>query len=186
MSLRLFTAIAVPSDIQDRLAAMQRGIPGASWRPKENFHITLAFHGDVDEAKARDLDLELSQIVLPPMEVKLQGIGWFGGLEPNNLWIGAEPFRGLSELASKCERAAKRVGLEVEKRKFTPHVTLAYLRGTPAKECAMFAQKLNLYKSAPFLVDMFYLYSSHLGKGPSQYEEEAAYPLTGKPPAPRV
>lgn len=180
MSLRLFTALAVPAEIQDRLAAMQRGLPGASWRPPENFHITLAFHGQIDEAKARDLDLELSQIVLPPIEVRLQGIGWFGGVEPENLWIGAEPYRDMSELASKCERAARRAGLDVEKRRFTPHVTLAYLRGTPAKECALFAQKLNLYKSAPFLADTFGLYSSHLGKGPSRYEEEAAYPLTGR------
>lgn len=177
MSLRLFAAIATPDEISARLTPLQRGVPGASWRPRENFHITLRFFGEIDEALARDLDDELAQIETPVFEVALAGAGWFGGERPHALWVGVEENPVLRALASRCDKAARRVGLPADKRNFTPHVTLAYTNGIGHDPAARFAQRLALFKTPPFLVDRFSLYSSWTGKGPSQYVAEAEYPL---------
>ncbi len=112
------------------------------------------------------------------MQLTLSGAGWFGSSEPTALWAGVEANEGLTRLAERCDRAAKRVGLSLDKRKFRPHVTLAYCKGTPLQEAAAFAEKHALLKLGPFWADRFHLYSSWSGKGPSRYVSEAEYPLT--------
>ncbi|MEM6626713.1 MAG: RNA 2',3'-cyclic phosphodiesterase [Pseudomonadota bacterium] len=177
MSLRLFAALSLPDEIADLLTPLQRGTPGASWRPRENFHITLRFFGDLDGAVARDLDEELAQITETPFEIQLEGAGSFGGREPHALWIGVAPHPTLNRLAGACERAARRLNLTADKRRFKPHVTLAYCHGTQDDDAAAFISRLASFESPPFWVESFQLYSSRMGKGPSRYLDEAVYPL---------
>lgn len=179
MSLRLFLALPIPDAIADRLTPLQRNVSGASWRPRENFHLTLRFCGDIDEALARDLDDELGRIGEAPFEMRLSGVGSFGGREPSALWVGADAPAVLARLAASCERAARRVGLAPEKRSFTPHITLAYLHGTTDHEVAEFHERTGAFRTDLFWVDHFAMFSSWTTKTASRYVEEAVYPLTG-------
>ncbi len=70
-------------------------------------------------------------------------------------------------------------GLAPEGRRFTPHVTLAYLHGTTDVELAAYQQRIGAFETAPFWVDHFIMYSSRGTKAGSRYVEEAVYPLTG-------
>ncbi|MEO0983561.1 MAG: RNA 2',3'-cyclic phosphodiesterase [Pseudomonadota bacterium] len=176
---RLFAALPIPAEIADRLTPLQKGVSGASWRPRENFHITLRFFDDLAEPVARDLDEELAAIEAPQMELSLEGVGWFGRREPHALWAGVAENDALRELSSRCERAARRVGLPPERRPFRPHVTLAYCHGTRPEAAAAFVERGGALRTAPFWADVFHLYSSHMGKGPSRYVAEADYPLGG-------
>ncbi len=178
MSLRLFAAIPVPEDIRARLRAVQRGVSGAAWRPPENFHVTLRFFGEVTEDVAASLDDELARVRSGPFDLAVRGAGWFGAARPSALWVGVDLSDALATLAGHCERAARRVGLPADGRKFTPHVTLAYCHGTGVDDAARFAQRLARFEAEPFVVDRFHLYSSWMGKGPSRYVAEAEYPLT--------
>ncbi|MAK61308.1 MAG: RNA 2',3'-cyclic phosphodiesterase [Ponticaulis sp.] len=177
MNYRLFAALEIPEEIGEDLLVICEKVTGASWRPIDNFHITLRFFGELDGTDARELDHELGLISAKQMKLTLKGAGWFGSSEPHALWAGVEPNDALTSLASKCERAARRIGLPKEKRGFRPHVTLAYLHGTPLSEAASFCQKHALLNLGPFWVDRFHLYSSWSGKGPSRYVSEAEYPL---------
>lgn len=179
MSLRLFAAIPVPDAIADRLVPLQRDLQGASWRPRENFHITLRFFGEIDEARARDLDDELGRILEAPFEMRLAGIGSFGGRDPSALWAGVEAPPVLARLSAACEKAARRAGLAPEKRTFTPHVTLAYLHGTTDHEVAIAHERIGAFRTELFWVDHFAMFSSWTTKTASRYVEEAVYPLTG-------
>ncbi len=182
MSLRLFAALAVPDEIADRLTPLMRGVPGAKWRPRENLHVTLRFFGEVPETLADDIDSELSIIAerAAPFEVALRSAGSFGGAEPHALFVGAEPSPPLTELAGECERAARRVGLVAEKRKFAPHVTMAYLSGAPLDRVQAFESRLGLFGTPPFRVESFGLYSSWTRKSaPNLYRLEAEYALRG-------
>ena len=175
--LRLFAALPIRSDIADQLVPLQQGVPGAKWRPRENFHITLRFFGDVDPNLAVDLDMALGEIKAPQMKIALSGVGWFGTREPYSLWAGVAFNAALAELASVFERPARRLGLHLEKRKYQPHVTLAYCHHTLPEDAARFADKHKGFKTPEFWADRFYLYSSQLGNGPSRYRIEAEYPL---------
>ncbi|MGF1462396.1 MAG: RNA 2',3'-cyclic phosphodiesterase [Maricaulaceae bacterium] len=177
MSLRLFAALPVPPEIADRLVPLQKGVGGASWRPRENFHITLRFFGEIDERLAEDLDHELAAVRSHPFELRLKSAGWFGRKEPGALWVGVAAPQALETLSGRCERAARRIGLPAEKRPFKPHVTLAYLHHAEISRVEAFARNNSLFESPRFWADRFGLYSSWMGKGPSRYVLEAEYPL---------
>lgn len=178
MSLRLFAAIAMPDEVVDRLAPMQRALAGASWRPPDSLHLTLRFFGDINESLARDLDHEIALFVQPPFEMRLKGGGCFGGREPTAVWAGVEAPPALARIAAHCETAARRAGLSPEKRSFTPHVTLAYLHGTTDREAAHYLERLGDFRTDLFWVDCFALYSSWSTRSGSRYQEEAVYPLS--------
>lgn len=201
MTLRLFAAIPIPEDIAERLLSLEAEVPGASWREAEQYHLTLRFFGEIDEARARDLDHELGLIVEAPFEIRLAGAGSFGGREPSALWAGvvgpgevgagaagagvvgtgAEASPQLARLNAACERAARRAGLEPEPRKFKPHVTLAYCHGTSDRDAADFQAFAASFRTEPFWVTHFCMYSSRVTRSGSRYVEEAVYPLTAKP-----
>ncbi|WP_417479175.1 RNA 2',3'-cyclic phosphodiesterase [Maricaulis maris] len=178
MTLRLFAALPVPDSLHAEIARLQKGVPGARWRPRENFHITLRFFGTVDERQAEDLDAELAHIAMPPFDLALLRSGWFGKLDPRALWLGVRPSEALSELNEKCERAARRCKLEPEHRNFHPHMTLAYLQGTPIDRLTRFAERTGGFATEPWRATHFTLYSSWTSRGESNiYEAEADYPL---------
>lgn len=180
MSLRLFAALAIPDAIAAQLLPLMRDVPGAKWRPRENLHLTLRFFDEVAEPVADEIDYELAQAAekAGPFELQLKGAGAFGGGEPHTLWVGARESAPLKALASACEKAARRAGLKPEPRKFTPHVTLAYLSGAPLDRVQAFESRLGLFETAPFWVERFGLYASFARKSaPNLYRLEADYAL---------
>ncbi len=174
---RLFAAIPIPSNISGPLTDLQKSLTGASWRPEENFHITLRFFGDVDRKLAEELDLHLAEIDAPQMLLEVRGVGWFGRREPYAVFARIAENEALTRLAGACERAARRTGLPPEKRRFRPHITLAYCHGTPLEEAMSWSERHQAHEGGPFWADRFHLYESHLRRGPSLYVAEAEYPL---------
>ncbi len=182
MSIRVFAALDLPDDVAERLLALMKGVPGAKWRPRENLHMTLRFFGDVPEPVANDIDAELGAVAETnaPFDLQLKGAGTFGGADPHALWLGARSTAELTKLAKDCEHAARRAGLKPESRKFTPHVTLAYLNNAPLDRVQAFEQRIGLFETRPFRIERFGLYSSQIRKSaPSLYRREAEYPLRG-------
>ena len=178
MSLRLFAALSLPDDVAAPLLALQKGVAGAKWRPRENLHLTLRFFGELSEPAADDLDAELGAISAAGFALHLKGAGWFGGADPHALWIGARESEALGKLAAACERAARRARLKPEPHAFAPHVTLAYLSGAALESVQAFTARLALFELPPFRVDRFGLYSSFTRKSaPSLYRLEAEYTL---------
>jgi 2'-5' RNA ligase len=176
--IRLFTAVAIPAEVGEHLLSRQHGIEGARWRPREAFHITLKFIGDVQETQAAELDAELQAIAAPAFDLELAGVGHFGeGVEIHAVWAGVAESSDLRRLAKANEAAARRAGLKPETRLYTPHVTLGYLKRPSVPEVADWIQANNLLHSPPFHIDRFGLYSSWRTSEGSAYRLEAEYPL---------
>lgn len=179
MSLRLFIAVPMPEEIADRLETLETDVPGAAWRLREHYHLTLRFIGEVDEGQAREIDHELGRIVAAPFEMALAGVGSFGGKEPSALWAGVDAPPDLARLAGSCESAIRRAGLPAEGRKYRPHVTLAYCHGATDADAARFLAEAAQFRTQTFWVDHFCMYSSRATRAGSVYVEEAVYPLAG-------
>lgn len=175
--IRLFTAIALPVTIRQRLGLLQGGLPGAQWSAIDNLHLTLRFIGDVQPVVADDIDDMLSSLRLPSFELSLSGVGEFGGQNPNSVWVGVLPSEPLVRLAAKLENALQRMGLEAEARKYTPHVTLARLHETPLQKVREFLADHSMFNSGPFPVASFGLYSSQRSSRGSVYSLESQYQL---------
>jgi 2'-5' RNA ligase len=71
----------------------------------------------------------------------------------------------------------KRIGLPPETRKFTPHVTLARLRGAIGRDIADYLTLRGGFAAGPFPVERFVLYSARNSIGGGPYVVEEAYPL---------
>jgi RNA 2',3'-cyclic 3'-phosphodiesterase len=176
--MRLFIGLDLPWSLKERLAVLGGGIPGARWVPAENYHMTLRFIGEVQAPRAEEIDLAMTALRGRAFSLTLAGVGTFvkGGRD-TQLWVGVERSQQLDHLQSKIENALQRAGLEPERRRFTPHVTLARLdNATPAK-IAGFVQAHNLFRADPMPVDHFTLFSSQLGKEASVYTAEVEYKL---------
>lgn len=174
---RLFTAIEIPANVAQTLSFLRGGLPGARWIDPENYHVTLRFIGDVDVNVAHDVASMLDMVNRAPFELRLDGLDSFGGRKPRAVFAGVAPSQALVELQAEHERLMQRAGLDPEGRKYTPHVTLARLRDTSSRHVADYLSERGSFRSAPFRVERFVLYSSRASVGGGPYVVEEAYPL---------
>lgn len=175
--IRLFVALALPDRVAESLLAIQSGVPGARWMKREQLHLTLRFIGEVDGRDANAIDEALASLSAPRLTLELKGVGSFGGKNPRALWAGVAANDALIHLQRKIESAIQRLGFPAEERKYTPHVTLARLRATPAGRVMDYLADHALYASGPFAADQFILYSSQTTPHGSIYVAEREYPL---------
>ena len=75
------------------------------------------------------------------------------------------------------ETALQRIGLEPERRRFAPHVTLARTDRAETHKLVSFVQTHSLFRAPPVAVEHFTLFSSHLGKEAAHYVPEVDYEL---------
>ncbi len=174
---RLFTAVEIPPQIAQSLAMMRGGLPGARWIDPENYHLTLRFIGDIDDALAHEVAGLLGRVRRPPFELRLDGLSSFGGRKPRAVVAAASPVPPLMDMQAEHERILQRLGLEPEGRKYTPHVTLARLRESSSRQVAEYLAARGHYRSAWFQVSRFVLFSSRASTGGGPYVIEAEYPL---------
>ena len=178
MEIRLFVAIDVPEDVQDDVSRMALGVPGARWLGPEDYHLTLRFVGEVDGLAYQDVDQALQEITRDPFELQLSGVGFFPPRGPTrSLWVGVTSSPELLALRNTVDRAITRAGQQPERRKFSPHVTIARLDGTPPGRVGRIVTSHSLFRSRPFDVDAFHLSSSNLHRKGAHYEREQSYPL---------
>ena len=174
---RLFTGLELPDAVAGQLALMRGGIVGARWLEPEDYHITLRFIGDIDARTARDIDETLGDIRRPEAPVRFEGLSWFGGDKPRAIVAKVKGEPALMDLQAEQERRLRRIGIEPETRKYTPHVTLARLRGASQTAVASHLALRGALVADSFAAERFVLYSARAGSGGGPYVVEAAYPL---------
>ena len=174
---RLFTGIEIPPDVAMSLSMLRGGLPGARWIDAENYHVTLRFIGDVDDGVAREVAATLDQVKRRAFDLHFDGLDAFGGRKPRAVVASVASSQALIELQAEQERLMQRLGLVPEGRKFSPHVTLARLREASSRQVADYLAVRGPFRSAPFQVGRFVLFSSRDSVGGGPYVVEAAYPL---------
>ena len=147
----------------------------------DQMHLTLRFIGEVDGGLFRDIREALQTIRIEPFELHIREVGFFPPRRaPELLWAGVEPSDQLSHLRDKVESTLQRVGVKREGRKFQPHVTLARLKDTSDSHVARYLSANSLFKTAPFAVEQFSLYSSFLASEGAIHTLEVNYELEVK------
>lgn len=177
--VRLFVALDLPAQVRERLRLLTGAkLPGARWVPPENMHLTLRFVGEVDHGRADDIDGALAGIAARGFDLTLEGVGAFeSGRRVHALWAGVERNPALDHLRAKIESAVVRAGCEPERRKFSPHVTLARLDQPDPAKFGAWLHANALFRLGPVPVEHFTLFSSRLGRDGAHYTAEADYPL---------
>jgi len=176
---RLFTAIELPDDVKAELYQLNLPLPGARWIKPEDYHLTVRFVGDVDAAHAREFAANAASFEIEVFELRISGVGVFGGNDPSTVFANVELTPPLEALARAHEKAARNAGLPPDKRPFKPHVTLARLRNSDAAAVARYLTRFGGYRSEPFFVSHVALMSSKPGIGGGPYGIEDIFPLRG-------
>ena len=177
--MRYFVALSLPENLRWQLRLLCGGLPGARWVPPENFHITLRFLGDVDGRDMDYVDAALANIRAPGFRLRLAGVGHFAsGNRVKAVWAGVEKEPALLHLHDKIESAVVRAGLSPDGQKYTPHVTLSWPKDPPISKLQEYLAGHNLFRSDPFEVTHFTLFSSLPGSENSVYHAERSYALT--------
>ena len=177
--MRLFVAIDLPPDLKDRLLALKTDIPGAVWVKPPALHLTLRFLGDpIDPIRLTPIRTALASVKAAPFPLTLRGTGRFpsGDRRPARvLWVGMADQPALTALQAAVEQALVPLGFAPEDRPFSPHITLARLKGEGS--VARFLDRHGAFRAEPFTVSEFHLVSSTLTPGGPNYRHEATFPL---------
>jgi len=174
--MRLFTAIDLPVEMVEKLGAfLARLQPLAKlrWTEVENLHITTKFIGEWPEAHIDEMKNALRGVEnTAVIRISVRAVGWFPDLRrPHVFWAGVDGGEPLSNLAKTTEQAVAKLGVPLEPRIYSPHLTLARVKYAVPLEA--------LLKSAgdpdfgAFLATSFFLYLSANGK----YSKLAEFPL---------
>jgi 2'-5' RNA ligase len=165
----MFVAVRPPPAVLDELAAALDAVRAAApeemrWSAPAQWHLTLCFLADVPDDKAARLTQRLRRAATrsAPLELRLAGGGRFGD---RVLWAGAAgDLPGLRALATGVHRAALGADLQVERRRFKPHLTLARTsRPAPLTEATA---ALAHFAGAPWRATSIELVHSTLGAVP--------------------
>lgn len=207
--MRCFVGLPLPQAYQNGLETQRkkwgpRFSSPLTWTRPGNWHITLAFLGEVDDSQQPSIIDALSAIEFAPFEFQAGGAGVFPPQGPPRvLWVGA--LQGgveVAGLAKAVQSTLEPLGFEPDSRTFTTHLTLARAkRGKKRRSKGARAQKqsgaggfekmaggepwqeciagIGVLEWTAIVMDEFILWRSHLDEIGPHYEPLAAFPATG-------
>ena len=148
--MRLFVAIQLSDEMKTALTGMMHelkkaGVKG-SFVPTNNLHLTLAFIGETkDTPLVKDA---LKTVQYKSFRLSLTEAGSFGDL----LYIGLKGSQGLAGTVKAVRDALDAAGIEYDRKKFIPHITLVRKAAgrwqqVSAPKGEMMVKKISLMKS---------------------------------------
>jgi len=179
--MRLFTGLDLPDAVVRNLEALLarlRPTARIQWSPPANLHITTKFIGWWEDDRLEELKTALSRVPSTgPIEVQIRKLGFFPNPHsPRTFWCGIEA-AGLAALAAETDRATSALGIESEKREYSPHLTLARIKEKfnlqPLREAVA---ALPSQDFGNFPARSFFLYQSILRPTGSVYTKLAEFP----------
>jgi 2'-5' RNA ligase len=181
--MRLFVAFDLPGEVRDAVRELITKLrplcEGARWVRPEGMHVTLKFIGDVPVEKLDPIRAALANIQSgAPVEIHFRGVGFFPSEHrPRVVWCGIEASENLPTLAADIERALVPLGIAPEKRKFTPHLTLARFGSSPhgLGKLVERAEELNSLDLRMARETEFHLYESMLKPSGAEYKKLATF-----------
>lgn len=175
-SMRLFLGIPIDPSVQEEIGRQFPDLPG-NRVPLKNLHLTLHFLGNTGVPEMERLCRLIEEVPLrDPFEIELEGVGAFPKTElARVVWMDVKTgHSALVELHQSLEFRISQAGLRVEKRKFSPHLTLSRLK--KMQDIRTFISHAPLLKKKIY-VEHVVLFESHLESKGSRYEKRASFRL---------
>lgn len=191
--MRLFAALDLPDHVMEELRAWWAGacihLDVGDWRevPSANWHLTLAFYGDVEGGEADDLAENLAECAahMTPFTLKLARFGAFPNLlRPRVLWVGVEDTDAAGSMKSlaRCCRRAGRATVRKRSAKEQPfhgHITMARARHFPAPIAAEAVEEMPEVPEISWQARDLRLYRSVLHRDGARYSVLEEFELSG-------
>jgi 2'-5' RNA ligase len=186
-TLRTFVAVEMSPQVRSRAADLVERLRvsqvKATWIKPDNMHLTLKFLGDTPENLIADVAQELTEAARgqQPFTIRVAGAGAFPDTRrPRTVWIGVQEGRQeICELAGRIEAALTRLGIRRERRSYSPHLTIARVRGSGPKqgELGQAVAANQDFEAGTTSVAEVVLFASYLEPSGARYEALARAPL---------
>lgn len=183
--LRTFICIELPAPVKDDLSRLQQALKRidakVSWVKPENIHLTLKFLGDVQKSDIPLISSCVERVAgsIPRFEIELSGTGCFPSVKnPRVFWVGLSRIPPeLAELHQGIENGLNAEGFPLEKKEFSPHLTLG--RAREPKSSSLVGQALvsARFESNSFMVTQVIVMRSVLSSSGSIYSPQAMLSL---------
>lgn len=138
--VRLFAGIELTRDVREYARGvtdrLSEGVGEVRWVPARNMHVTLKFFGLCEPGLIPRLaGVMMEASALLPLELNVGGTGGFPSQgSARVIWVRALDTSGrLSEVHGVIERGARRLGVEKERRAYSPHITIGRARKRPVR-----------------------------------------------------
>jgi 2'-5' RNA ligase len=186
---RTFLAVeltdAVRTALEREIARLARAAPHARWVDPDGMHLTLAFLGELDDARLSEATAAAKETAADchPFTLRLARLGSFGPPHsPRVIWagVGGDVPRLLA-LQERLAGALEGRGFPREPRPFAPHLTLARVKvPLPPAEVASLPRLLVApVMPAVWPVDAIAVMKSELQRPAARYTRLARVPLGG-------
>ncbi|MFD3551980.1 RNA 2',3'-cyclic phosphodiesterase [Streptomyces goshikiensis] len=169
-TVRVFIALAPPDDAKEELARAlgpaYDAYPRMRWNRIEDWHITLAFLGELPVGAVPLLRPPLADLAAArrPVRLAMRGGGHF---DERVLWSGIEgDLEDLHQLATDVRRVVRECGVEFEERPLRPHLTLARSRRDDPSSVTKAAAELAGFTGRRWEAQRLHLVGSNTGRGP--------------------
>jgi len=169
--VRLFTAIPLPDFHLEKIVSLTQNIEKIRWTTPENLHLTVKFLGEIPLPKINLLIEGFSSLIIAPPIITIKGCGVFpGGKKPKIIYLGVEKNAPLVKLEKNISAIARKKDLKLEKRTYTPHITLGRLRHIVPVGLGDFLSQLADFSLPAYTAPHFLLLSSVLRAQGAVYE----------------
>jgi 2'-5' RNA ligase len=181
--IRAFIAIELPSRLKLELGKLQTQLKmqrqnWVKWVDPNSIHLTLKFLGNIDINSTGQITKEMEGAArgISPFFLEVKDLGVFPNLRRVQVaWVGVSgEIDKVVQLQQNLESNLEYLGFVPEKRRFTPHLTLARLRDqAKPEERQKFGQLIAStgFKSDPFKVDTVSLMRSQLTNHGAVYSQ---------------
>ncbi len=128
--MRLFIAINFSDKnlgiLSDAAGILRENSDKGNFTRTENFHLTLAFLGEVPEARVSGVRRAINQAAegIAPFDFNIGGLGRFKRTGGDIYWLGVEKKRELFTIADNLKQGLKDSGYSIDDKPFKPHLTL--------------------------------------------------------------
>jgi 2'-5' RNA ligase len=126
--MRLFIAINFNDITRSKLVSLRDDLRSRSkkgnFTATENLHLTLVFLGECSTEQADIVRAVLSETTFDPFPISIERVGRFRRDGGDLWWAGVKASKPLQDLHSDLTDRLANAGFALEKRKYSPHITL--------------------------------------------------------------
>ena len=152
MKIRTFIALELPPSLRHELSGLAKLLAGQDkrqhirWLPSENYHLTLAFLGDVDSPSLSSLQFALERKLesMKAVPCKISSITPFPFSRPKIAAALLECTAELRQLQTDVAKCTQNFVIYPKRRRFVPHVTLGRLKPRAGKSIDLQAHNILL------------------------------------------
>ena len=128
LTMRLFIAINFNNDTRAQLLALRDELRSRSKRGNfsvaENLHLTLVFLGECIAKQLSAVKAAMDATSFEPFPISIERVGRFKRKGGDIWWAGIQESKPLIDLQSNLTDKLIDAGFTLDKRKYSPHITL--------------------------------------------------------------